>query len=70
MEVKTSMVRINGEDREIDGMNLKDYLEQSGYNLLRIAVEINEEIVPRAVYMETTLKAGDKVEIVSFVGGG
>lgn len=64
------MVHINGEDITADGMNLKDYLEQNGYNLQRIAVEINEQIVPKANYSETILKEGDKVEVVSFVGGG
>lgn len=64
------MVHINGEDITADGMNLKDYLEQNNYNLQRIAVEINEQIVPKADYSETILKEGDKVEVVSFVGGG
>ena len=64
------MVHINGEDITADGMYLKDYLEQNDYNLQRIAVEINEQIVPKANYSETILKEGDKVEVVSFVGGG
>lgn len=68
-EVK-AMVRINGEDVNAEGMNLKACLEQHGYNLTRIAVEINENIVPKTVYEETVLKAGDCVEVVSFVGGG
>lgn len=64
------MVRINGEDIAADGMNLKEYLEQNDYNMQRIAVEINEQIVPKAVYADTVLKAEDRVEVVSFVGGG
>ncbi|MDO5403273.1 MAG: sulfur carrier protein ThiS [Eubacteriales bacterium] len=64
------MVRINGEDIAADGMNLKEYLEQNGYNMQRIAVEINEQIVSKAVYADTVLEAEDKVEVVSFVGGG
>lgn len=36
----------------------------------RVAVELNEEIVPKAKYGETVLKDGDKVEVVRFVGGG
>ena len=36
----------------------------------RVAVEINEEIVPKAKYDETILKDEDTVEVVRFVGGG
>ena len=36
----------------------------------RIAVERNREVVPRAQLATTTLAAGDRVEIVTFVGGG
>ena len=64
------MVHINGEDIAADGINLKEYLEQNDYNMQRIAVEINEQIVPKAVYADTVLNAEDRVEVVSFVGGG
>lgn len=64
------MVHINGEDIAADGMNLKEYLEQNDYNMQRIAVEVNEQIVPKAVYADTVLNAEDRVEVVSFVGGG
>jgi sulfur carrier protein len=36
----------------------------------RVAVEINREIVPRAMYDQTIVRAGDEVEIINFVGGG
>ena len=36
----------------------------------RVAVELNLEIVPRARWEATTLKDGDKLEVVHFVGGG
>ena len=45
-------------------------LEQEGYQMGRIAVECNGEIVPKAVYGEKILKDGDVLEVVSFVGGG
>ena len=46
------------------------YLEEASYDLARIAVECNGEIVPKRVYGETVLKDGDVLEVVSFVGGG
>jgi sulfur carrier protein len=36
----------------------------------RVAVEINREIVPKAAYDATIVRAGDHVEIINFVGGG
>ena len=36
----------------------------------KVAVERNREIVPRSLYAQTALTAGDEVEIVTFVGGG
>ncbi|MDY3795741.1 MAG: sulfur carrier protein ThiS [Agathobacter sp.] len=64
------MVVINGEKLDIDGMYLLTYLEENNYPLERIAVEINEEIVPKSQYDTVVLNDGDTVEVVSFVGGG
>lgn len=36
----------------------------------RLAIEYNLEILPRRAWAETTLAAGDRLEIVHFVGGG
>ena len=36
----------------------------------RVAVEINREIVPKANYDATIVRAGDHVEVINFVGGG
>ncbi|MBI3097397.1 MAG: sulfur carrier protein ThiS [Planctomycetes bacterium] len=35
-----------------------------------ICVEVNLDVVPRANHAERRLKAGDSIEVVSFVGGG
>ncbi len=65
------MVYINGEDRpELCGKSLIEALESLGYNKNRVAVELNENIVPKSEYESTSLKDGDRVEIVGFVGGG
>lgn len=64
------MIRINGEDVKADGMILLEWLIQNGYQMERIAVECNEEIVPKADYAKKILQDGDVVEVVSFVGGG
>lgn len=64
------MVKINGEMIQADGKSVPEILADMGYSEKRVAVEINEQIVPKAKYNETFLKDGDSVEVVQFVGGG
>jgi len=64
------MVKINGRDRDVSGATLAEYLKTAGYDPVRIAVERNDEIVPKEDYGKITLMDGDIVEVVSFVGGG
>ena len=61
---------INGQSVEAAGKSVAQYLAEAGYNAVRIAVERNLEIVPKAKYAETVLADGDVVEVVNFVGGG
>lgn len=64
------MVKINGEMIQADGKSVLEMLADMGYSEKRVAVEINEQIVPKVKYNETFLKDGDSVEVVRFVGGG
>ena len=64
------MVKINGENMDAGGKSVAEYLNSAGYNLMRVAVELNGNIVPKAMYADTIFKDGDSVEVVSFVGGG
>ena len=64
------MFTINGQSVEAAGKSVAQYIAEAGYNTARIAVELNEEIVPKAKYAETLLADGDVVEVVNFVGGG
>ena len=64
------MVKINGDEYDTAGRTLAQFLETTAYDLKRIAVERNGDIVPRAFYGQTVLQDGDAVEIVSLVGGG
>lgn len=67
---RNNMVKINGDELNISGKHLKEFLEEKGYNLKHIAVERNGEIVPKAMYEKTIFQDGDTIEVVSFVGGG
>lgn len=65
------MITVNGKTCPCtDGLCLKAFLDQSGYEHSRVAVELNGEIVPKDAYETRTLKDGDRIEIVCFVGGG
>lgn len=65
------LVEVNGETREAPaGTNVVGLLEQLGLNTGRVAIEYNLKILPRAQWESTRLAAGDRLEIVQFVGGG
>ena len=65
------MITVNGKQIQLTSeMSVADYLEQNNYQINRITVEMNEEILPKYSYSETMLKDGDHLEIVTFVGGG
>ena len=64
------MVKVNGTELDIAGKTLSEYLAGTNYDPQRIAVERNEDIVFKSEYDITVLQDGDRLEIVSFVGGG
>ena len=65
------MITVNGKQIQLTSeMSVADYLEQNNYQINRIAVEMNEEILPKYSYSETMLKDGDRLEDVTFVVGG
>jgi len=64
-------ITLNGEPYPLDADTaLTALLERLNMRRGRVAVEINHEIVPKAGYDETMVRAGDHVEIINFVGGG
>lgn len=66
----TETVRVNGRDVPLGSGNAAELIESLGYDIRRIAVELNGDICPRASLGSTVLKDGDSLEVVSFVGGG
>lgn len=64
-------MKVNGEQIELtEKVTLKDFLTAQGYNLPRIAVERNDEIVPREKFDNIILENSDIIEVVHFMGGG
>ena len=64
------MVRVNGEELDIGGKTVAEYLKTTAYDPKYIAIEINQQIVPKATYDSHIINDGDSIEVVSFVGGG
>lgn len=64
------MIKINGVKVDVNEIKLSDYLADNGYIISRIVIELNGDILPRESYDTTILKENDKVEILTFVGGG
>lgn len=64
-------VVVNGEEKEIPyGLTVEGLLNQLNIGKERVAVELNLDIVSKNSFADVVLKDGDRVEIVSFVGGG
>ncbi|HEX5513591.1 MAG TPA: sulfur carrier protein ThiS [Gammaproteobacteria bacterium] len=62
---------VNGKPHLLpSGASIAELLEQLDLTGRRIALEVNETIVPRSRYGEHQLAAGDRVEIVHAIGGG
>ncbi|MDH5668161.1 MAG: sulfur carrier protein ThiS [Nitrospira sp.] len=64
-------VQVNGEGRDCHAdATVADLLKDLEITTERVAVEVNLEILDRAVFGQRMLKDGDRVEILSFIGGG
>ncbi len=66
-----AQITVNGESHEVQaGLTLTQLLEALALNPKKVAVERNLEIAPRSLYDTIHIEAGDRLEIVHFVGGG
>ena len=67
-------IKVNGEEKFINNSDkeftLTEALSQLGYNSNTIIVELNNLIINNESWQENKIKDGDKLEIVSIVGGG
>jgi thiamine biosynthesis protein ThiS len=64
-------IQVNGDSRSIDdGVTVAQLLRELGVTAPHFAVELNLEVVPRAKHSDTLLRDGDRLEVVTLVGGG
>ncbi len=71
MSAETVQIEVNGERTDVPrGATVKELLVRLGLGDTLVAVERNEVVVPRVEHASTSLAAGDRLEVVHFVGGG
>ena len=62
---------VNGEAMPLDSpLSIQEWLQSKGLNPALIAIEYNGKLITRETYTDITLKEGEKLEVVRFVGGG
>lgn len=71
METTGIQVSVNGETVSVPARStIAELLEKLSLDNRRVAVELNLHVVPRAEHETQRLNHGDRLEIVTFVGGG
>ena len=68
---ETVRIWLNGQPRQLaPGTSVAVLLAELGLAAKHVAVEVNLDLVPRAMHAEQRLAEGDRLEIVTLVGGG
>ena len=64
-------ITVNGKSEEMrERMTVEEFLRARNLDVNRVAVEIDLEIIPRDRFRSTCIEAGNRLEILHFVGGG
>lgn len=64
-------MKVNGKTLTVpESVTLMKFLVKAGYEISKIAVEMNGEIISKREYETVRLQDDDELEIVTFVGGG
>ena len=64
-------ITLNGQQETLDSATtLGQLLTRLKLEPIRVAVEINEDLIPRKTFAGTAIRDGDRIEIVTLVGGG
>ena len=66
-----SQITVNGQARPVASISwVSDVIAELNLDPRKIAIELNQTIIPRSAYGSTPVVAGDAIEIVGFIGGG
>ena len=62
---------VNGEETSLpEDSNIQDLVAELGFTNKRIAIEVNETIIPKSKHRSHLLDSLDRVEVINAVGGG
>ncbi|WP_273151327.1 sulfur carrier protein ThiS [Methylophaga thiooxydans] len=71
MTSKQQIIELNGESMDAAEMSsVADLIEQKNMTGGRFVVVVNDEVVPKSSWAQTSINAGDKVDIMSPISGG
>ena len=64
-------IYINGKKKNINSnCNLINILKEYSLNTKLVAIEINQEVIPKSNYKSRKIKKNDRIEILELIGGG
>lgn len=63
-------IQLNGEEREVVAITIAQLIAELGLEARMLAVECDLEVVAKSAYATTSLKEGNRIEIVHMIGGG
>jgi len=70
-DATNNTLRVNGQSHSVPAAaTVQALLDELGIADQRLAVEVNEQVIPRSEYATTPLEAGDQVEVIRAIGGG
>jgi len=61
---------VNGQNEEVEKINILSYLKSKNIDIDDVIVEYNSKILKKINWENTFLENDDKIEVISFVGGG
>jgi len=63
-------VIVNGQDTDVQARDIAGLLSEMEYEFTQLAIAVNYQVVPRGRWAETSLNAGDQIEIITPRQGG
>jgi len=71
MKKNKIQIYINGKKKNINSnYNLINILEEYSLNNKLVAIEINQEVIPKSNYKTKKINKNDRIEILELIGGG
>ena len=68
---RSMIIFVNGQETQVsNGHTAHDLLLDLGFERRPVAVEVNKEVIPRALLADRLLREHDQIEVVTLVGGG